>query len=205
MNGGGGRRPGPRQQRRGGGRRPRGPRRPDMDHGFPDVDAELDGQMGGPEGLDRTALEEKSLEELQAIAEEAKIEGAEKLRKPELVTAILSQKAEEEGFLYRQGVLDVLPDGYGFLRTQGYLPSEEDVYISMSQIRRFGLRRGDEVSGLIRPPKDSEKYYALLRIERVNGMEPDRARQRVGNHELADPGHGHGRLRRLWRFSARGH
>ena len=67
--------------------------------------------------------------------------------KDQLVTAILSRRAEEEGFLYRKGVLDVLPDGYGFLRTQGYLPSEEDVYVSMSQIRRFGLRRGDEVSG----------------------------------------------------------
>jgi transcription termination factor Rho len=187
MNGGGGRRPGQRQSRRGGQRRGgggRGPRRPDFDHGFPDVDAELDGQAGGPEGLDRGALEEKTVEELLVIAGEAKIEDAKKLRKPELVTAILAQKAEEEGFLYRQGVLDVLPDGYGFLRTQGYLPSEEDVYVSMSQIRRFGLRRGDEVSGLIRPPKDSEKYYALLRIERVNDMDPDKARQRPSFDKL---------------------
>ena len=100
------------------------------------------------------------------------------MTKEQLVTAILSRRAEEEGFLYRKGVLDVLPDGYGFLRTQGYLPSEEDVYVSMSQIRRFGLRRGDEVSGIIRPPKDSEKYYALLRIENVNGLDPDAARRR---------------------------
>ncbi len=100
------------------------------------------------------------------------------MTKEQLVTAILSRRAEDEGFLYRRGILDVLPDGYGFLRTQGYLPSEEDVYVSMSQIRRFGLRRGDEVSGVIRPPKDSEKYFALLRIENVNGLDPDAARRR---------------------------
>ncbi len=112
------------------------------------------------------------------VGEEVGIEDPGSLTKDDLVNQILSRRAEEEGFLYRRGVLDVLPDGYGFLRTQGYLPSEEDVYVSMSQVRRFGLRRGDEVSGIIRPPKDSEKYYALLRIENVNGLDPEEARKR---------------------------
>src|SRR5687768_9737474 len=177
---GGGRRPrsnrgrGPR--RGGGGQRP--PRRP-VDLGLPDdaeIDAELDGQGG--DARQRTEHEETDLGELMKMAEEAKVDEPEEMTKEQLVTAILSRRAEEEGFLYRKGVLDVLPDGYGFLRTQGYLPSEEDVYVSMSQIRRFGLRRGDEVSGIIRPPKDSEKYYALLRIENVNGLDPEVARKR---------------------------
>jgi transcription termination factor Rho len=76
------------------------------------------------------------------------------------------------------GILDVLPEGYGFLRTTGYLPSPQDIYVSLSQIRRFGLRKGDEVKGAVRRPKDSEKYFALLRIETVNGLSPDEARQR---------------------------
>ena len=181
MSGGGGRRPGGgRGSRRGSRRGPRPPRRP-VDLGLPDdgdLEGELDGQVEG--ALDRTELEGKDTEELMQLALEAKIdeEEAGDMTKDQLVTAILSRRAEDEGFLYRKGVLDVLPDGYGFLRTQGYLPSEEDVYVSMSQIRRFGLRRGDEVSGIIRPPKDSEKYYALLRIENVNGLDPEVARRR---------------------------
>ena len=128
--------------------------------------------------LSRTELEEMDLGDLMKLAEEVKVNEPEELTKDQMVEAIMSRRAEDEGFLYRKGILDILPDGYGFLRTQGYLPSEEDVYVSMSQIRRFGLRRGDEVSGLIRPPKDSEKYYALLRIENVNGLDPDAARRR---------------------------
>jgi transcription termination factor Rho len=183
---GGGRRPGGRSSRGRGSRRggPRPPRRP-VDLGLPDdgdLEGELDGQVEG--ALDRTQLEDKDVSELLKLADEAKVDDPDGLNKEQLVTAILSRRAEEEGFLYRKGVLDVLPDGYGFLRTQGYLPSEEDVYVSMSQIRRFGLRRGDEVSGIIRPPKDSEKYYALLRIENVNGMEPEEARKRPAFDKL---------------------
>src|SRR5439155_24325038 len=149
------------------------------DLGLPEdseLEEDVDGQVDTAQV--RTELEELDLGELVKLAEEASVEEAVELTKDELVNAILSRRAEEEGLLYRKGVLDVLPDGYGFLRTQGYLPSEEDVYVSMSQIRRFGLRRGDEVSGIIRPPKDSEKYYALLRIENVNGLDPDAARRR---------------------------
>jgi transcription termination factor Rho len=177
---GGGRRPGRPQRGRGprrggGGQRP--PRRADL--GLPDdaeFEGEFEGQMDGNQ--QRIELEEMDVGDLIKVAEETKIENADDMKRDELVNAILSRRAEDEGFLYRKGVLDVLPDGYGFLRTQGYLPSEEDVYVSMSQIRRFGLRRGDEVSGLIRPPKESEKYYALLRIENVNNLDPDAARKR---------------------------
>jgi transcription termination factor Rho len=178
MSGGGARRPrsnrgrGPRR----GGQRP--PRRP-VDLGLPDdseLEIDVDPQMNGAAA--RTELEALDLGDLMRAAEDAEVEEPEEMTKEQLVTAILSRRAEDEGFLYRRGVLDILPDGYGFLRTQGYLPSEEDVYVSMSQIRRFGLRRGDEVSGLIRAPKDSEKYYALLRIENVNGMDPEAARRR---------------------------
>ena len=176
---GGQRRPGGRSNRRGarrGGPRPR-PRPVDL--GLPDdseFDVEIDGQVES--GQPRTELEEMDLGDLVKAAEEARVDEPEEMTREQLVNAILSRRAEEEGFLYRRGILDVLPDGYGFLRTQGYLPSEEDVYVSMSQIRRFGLRRGDEVSGVIRPPKDSEKYFALLRIENVNGLDPDAARRR---------------------------
>lgn len=89
------------------------------------------------------------------------------------------EEPQEEKLLVRKGILDILGEGYGFLRTQGYLPSEGDIYVSLSQIRRFNLRRGDEVEGQVRPPKDTEKYNALLRIEAVNGADPEAARSRV--------------------------
>ena len=150
------------------------------------------------EAVDRSVLETKLLPELQEIGQALEIEGVRKLRKKELIEAILVEagvleedrphltavppnaraepEEEEEGI--GSGILDVLSDGYGFLRTRGYLPSEKDIYVSMSQIRRFRLKRGDEVRGQIRPPKDSEKYNALLRIETVNGDEPEIAQSR---------------------------
>ncbi|MCL6471259.1 MAG: transcription termination factor Rho [Firmicutes bacterium] len=92
---------------------------------------------------------------------------------------VREEQAREEKLLVKKGILDILSDGYGFLRTQGYLPSEGDIYVSLSQIRRFNLRRGDEVEGQVRPPKDTEKYNALLRIEAVNGSDPEAARSRA--------------------------
>ncbi|MEW5705227.1 MAG: transcription termination factor Rho [Actinomycetota bacterium] len=89
------------------------------------------------------------------------------------------EEHREERLLIKKGILDILTEGYGFLRTQGYLPSEGDIYVSLSQIRRFNLRRGDEVEGQVRPPKDTEKYNALLRIELVNGVDPESARSRA--------------------------
>ena len=179
MSGGGARRPG--RQSRGRGPRRGGQRPPRRDPGLPDdseFDTEVEGQVNESTGPARADLEVMDLGDLMKLAEETKVEEPEELTKDELVTAILSRRAVDEGFLYRRGVLDILPDGYGFLRTDGYLPSEEDVYVSMSQVRRFALRRGDEVSGVIRSPKDNEKYYALLRIENVNNVDPDTARRR---------------------------
>lgn len=89
-----------------------------------------------------------------------------------------SEQQPQQELLTKQGILEILPDGYGFARTKGYLPSDNDVYVSLSQIRRFGLRNGDEVSGQVRPPKDSEKYHALLRIMSVNGLDPELSRRR---------------------------
>lgn len=100
----------------------------------------------------------------------------EQKREPRI--EVKEEAPREEKLIIKQGILDILSDGYGFLRTQGYLPSEGDIYVSLSQIRRFSLRRGDEVAGQVRPPKDTEKYNALLRIEGVNGADPEKARQR---------------------------
>ncbi|MEW6189255.1 MAG: transcription termination factor Rho [Actinomycetota bacterium] len=129
--------------------------------------------------LDRATLEEKKLSELQPIAADLGIAGSKRMKKQDLIMAILKTQTEEEGLLFRKGILDILPEGYGFLRTQGYLPGESDIYVSLSQIRRFNLRRGDEVAGQVRPPKDNEKYYALLKIEAVNGEDPEIARTRT--------------------------
>jgi transcription termination factor Rho len=123
--------------------------------------------------LDRSKLESMLLVDLQEMAREMGLTGITGMRKQELIDNILNRKVEEEGLFIRTGILDILPEGYGFLRTRGYLPSEDDIYVSLSQIRRFRLKRGDEVSGQVRPPKDSEKYNALLRIEKVNGDNPE--------------------------------
>ena len=91
---------------------------------------------------------------------------------------ILNEQSQDRGLHLRTGLLDVLPDGYGFLRTQGYTQSDSDIYVSLSQIRRFKLRRGDEITGQVRTPRDNEKYHALLKIQTVNGMDPEQARHR---------------------------
>ncbi|MFQ5574622.1 MAG: transcription termination factor Rho [Terriglobia bacterium] len=129
--------------------------------------------------MDKAGLEGKKVTELRAMAQEMKIAGHQGMKKEDLVGAILAGKVEEEGLLLKKGVLDVLNEGYGFLRAKGCLPHEGDIYVSLSQIRRFNLRRGDEVLGQVRPPKDTEKYHALLRIEEVNGVDPEVARRRI--------------------------
>ncbi len=134
--------------------------------------------------LDRAKLESMLLADLQSMAREMGMTGITGMRKQELIESILSRRVEEEGLFIRTGILDILPEGYGFLRTRGYLPSEDDIYVSLSQIRRFHLKRGDEIQGRVRPPTDSEKYNALLRIEKVNGDNPEVCRERKQFEQL---------------------
>ena len=127
-----------------------------------------------------SALESMTLKELYALAKQYKISYYSKLTKKELVYAILKSKAEQEGFFFMEGVLEIIQsEGYGFLRPINYSSSSEDIYISASQIRRFDLRNGDKVTGKVRPPKESERYYGLLQVEAVNGDDPEEARDRV--------------------------
>jgi len=118
---------------------------------------------------------------LLGMAKGLNIEGASSMRKQELIFAILQAQAEMSGLIYGEGVLEILPDGFGFLRSQNYnyLPGPDDIYVSPSQIRRFNLRTGDSISGQIRPPKDNERYFALLKVEAVNFEDPDVARDKI--------------------------
>ncbi|HEX5564566.1 MAG TPA: transcription termination factor Rho, partial [Sporosarcina sp.] len=126
------------------------------------------------------ALEEMTLKELYTLARKYKISYYGKLTKKELIFAILKTQAEQEGFFFMEGILEIIQsEGYGFLRPINYSPSSEDIYISASQIRRFDLRNGDKVTGKVRPPKESERYYGLLHVEAVNGEDPEVARERV--------------------------
>ncbi|EPY13532.1 MULTISPECIES: transcription termination factor Rho [Paenibacillus] len=124
-------------------------------------------------------LETKKLTELYKLAKQFQIPGYGQMKKKELIFAILRAQAEQGGFMFMEGVLDILPEGFGFLRPINYLPSSEDIYISQSQIRRFDLRTGDLVSGKCRPPKENERYFGLLQINAVNGENPDEAAQRL--------------------------
>lgn len=123
-------------------------------------------------------MEAKTKEELLDICKELGIPGCTTLRKQDLVHRLLQAQAEQQGYLFSGGVLEVVDDGYGFLRKENLLPSGDDVYVSQSQIRRFGLRTGDMVTGQVRPPKDGEKYHSLLRVEAVNSVDPEAAKNR---------------------------
>ena len=127
------------------------------------------------EDLDLSKLQKLGGEELLKLAKKEKIKEAQGLSKQQLVFEILKSRAQKAGFMIAEGTLEVMPDGFGFLRSPeySYLPCADDVYVSPSQIRRFGLRRGQVVKGLIRPPKEAETYFALLRVEEVNGQKPD--------------------------------
>jgi len=126
-------------------------------------------------------LKEKSIAEMSDLARDLRIEGASGLRKQELIFAILQAQAEKNGNIYGEGVMETLPDGFGFLRSPdyNYLPGPDDIYVSPSQIRRFNLRTGDIVSGQVRPPKESERYFALLKVEKINYEEPEVARDKI--------------------------
>jgi len=123
-------------------------------------------------------LEAKTRDELQDMARELNIHGITGLRKQDLIFRLLQAQTEQQGNIFSGGILDIVDDGYGFLRQERYLPGPHDVYVSQSQIRRFGLRTGDMVTGQVRPPKDSEKYHGLLRVEAVNGLDPEVAKRR---------------------------
>jgi transcription termination factor Rho len=126
-------------------------------------------------------LKEKKISELTSLAKAYNIEGATGMRKQELIFALLQAQTEKNGNIYGEGVLETLPDGFGFLRAPdyNYLPGPDDIYVSPSQIRRFNLRTGDTVSGQIRPPKDGERYFALLKVEAVNYEQPEIAREKI--------------------------
>lgn len=124
-------------------------------------------------------LESKKLTDLYKLAKEFQIPYYSQMKKKELVFSILKANAEKSGLLFMEGVLDILPEGFGFLRPINYLPSSEDIYISASQIRRFDLRSGDLVSGKVRPPKENERYFGLLHVEAVNGEDPESAAERL--------------------------
>jgi transcription termination factor Rho len=132
-------------------------------------------------GMDIAELKSKKIAELNSIAKELNISGYSDLRKQELIFKILEAQTEQGGLTFSRGVLEVLPDGYGFLRSvdYNYLPSPDDIYVSPSQIKKFNLRTGDSVSGQVRPPKEGERFFALLRVEAVNDENPDLIRERV--------------------------
>ncbi|MCC8189572.1 MAG: transcription termination factor Rho [Planctomycetes bacterium] len=128
-----------------------------------------------------TALKDMTVTELRKLARSEKIDGIAGMMKQELVFAVIKNRVNQNGLLYGEGCIEVLPDGYGFLRSPkfNYLPCPDDIYISPSQIRRFGMRTGLTISGQIRPPKDNENYFALLRVEAINHEEPEALKDKV--------------------------
>ena len=126
-------------------------------------------------------LKEKNITELTKIARSLDLPGASGLRKQDLIFKILQAQSEKEGHIFAEGVLEILPDGYGFLRSPdyNYLPGPDDIYVSPSQIRKFDLKTGDTISGQVRPPHEGEKYFALVKIEAVNFESPEEARNKI--------------------------
>jgi transcription termination factor Rho len=152
---------------------------------MPDLPAEPSpselGAAGRTGGLNLTELKEKAIPDLNTIARDLGVQGFSGIRKQELIFKILQAQAERDGLIYAEGVLEVLPDGFGFLRAPdyNYLPGPDDIYVSPSQIRRFDLRTGDTISGQVRPPKDSERYFALLKVEAINYESPEQAKDKI--------------------------
>src|SRR5437660_3513552 len=126
-------------------------------------------------------LKEKNITDLAKIAKELNIPGASGMRKQELIFQILRAQTEKNGLIFSEGVLECLPDGFGFLRAPeyNYLPGPDDIYVSPSQIRKFDLRTGDTISGQIRPPKDGERYFALIKVDAINFEPPEEARNKI--------------------------
>jgi len=126
-------------------------------------------------------LKSKKISELTTMAKHLGLEGVSGMRKQELIFSLLQTEIEKNGSIYGEGVLEILPDGFGFLRAPdyNYLPGPDDIYVSPSQIRRFNLRTGDTIAGQIRPPKDSERYFALLKVEAINYEDPEGSREKI--------------------------
>ncbi len=136
---------------------------------------------GNGNTLDLTALKDMSISELTHIAKEMGVEGASGMRKQELIFKVLAAQTEKSGLIFSEGVLETLPDGFGFLRAPeyNYLPGPDDIYVSPSQIRKFDLRTGDTISGQIRPPKEGERYFALIKVEAINFEAPEQSREKI--------------------------
>lgn len=129
-------------------------------------------------------LDAKDDAALFELARELQVSGYMRMRRPDLITRLLQAQTERDGHIFGDGVLEIIEDGFGFLRGERFLPGPDDIYVSQSQIRRFGLRTGDRVSGQVRPPKDNEKFFSLLRVEAVNGVDPETARRRPNFDKL---------------------
>src|SRR4030066_158555 len=131
--------------------------------------------------MDIVELKTKTMSELLGIADELDIPSRSNLKKQELIFKILEAKTEKTGLIFAEGVLDILQEGYGFLRSPdyNYLPGPDDIYVSPSQIRRFNLRTGDTIAGHVRPPKESERYFALLKVETFNFEDPEAAKDKI--------------------------
>ena len=138
-------------------------------------------RANGTAAMDIAQLKEMKSSELTQITKDLNIQGASGMRKQELIFKILQAQTEKSGFIFSEGVLETLPDGFGFLRAPdyNYLPGPDDIYVSPSQIRKFDLRTGDTVSGQVRPPKEGERYFALIKVEAVNFEHPDQARNKI--------------------------
>ncbi|MBN1963484.1 MAG: transcription termination factor Rho [Anaerolineae bacterium] len=134
--------------------------------------------------MDIVELEQKTLSELRRIAQDLEIAGYSRLKKWDLILRLIGHQAEKKGYELRGGVLEIIDDGIGFLRSNNWLPGPQDIYVSQTQIKRFDLRTGDMIIGQVRPPKDSEKYFGLLRVEAINGRGPEQVRNRPRFEEL---------------------
>jgi len=145
------------------------------------VEEKLNGKGSDAYKLDLGELKAKTITELYSLAKEMKLEGTSGLKKQDLIFEILKGQTEQKGLIFASGVLEILSDGYGFLRSPNYnyLPGPDDIYVSPSQIRLFGLKTGDTIAGQIRPPKDNERFFALLRIEAINYENPENLHRRV--------------------------
>src|SRR6266576_6501426 len=148
--------------------------------------ATTNGPQASPKGLDIIQLKSRTIAELMELAHSLGIQGTSGLRKQELIFKILEGQTEKNGLIFAEGVLEILSEGYGFLRSPdyNYLPGPDDIYVSPSQIKRFDLRTGDTIMGQVRPPKEGERYLALLKVEVVNGDEPEKAKHRVACDNL---------------------